>query len=335
MGKYKTWNCMFCKELCDHMDCFEKNPNMDDLKIIKELTGIIRDLQNMEFSGAMRHFAEEHFGYDEESGKIKFPEGSGWDEYDFDIYGVYDAYDARRRRDSRGRYMSNRRGGGRGRRGTYNMYDNIPYPPYYNMDEEEDERVDGMMPMQNAVGRNGYSGGNSSRSGRTGGSNGSDGRSNGVGMNNTYHGGRRMPPYYSDGEDDMMYRVRQMNGRPIMEPMYNHMDMKDKPKKLTSEQYKEWGNNLQNEDGSMGMHFTEQQTNEMAKKLGIDFKEYSPMAYCLAVNVMYSDYCSSIGKHVQGNDIYGKMAQDFLEDVDSAKDGEEKLAAYYYSIVEE
>lgn len=330
MGKYSKWNCVLCKELCEHMDCFEKEPTLDNLCIIEKLTSVIRDMQNMEFSGAMRHFAEEHFGYDEESGRIKFPEDSGWDEHDFDIYDVYDAYDARRRRDSRGRYMS-RRGG---RRGAYNMYDNIPYPPYYNMDEEEDERVDGMMPMQNAAGRNGTSGGNYSRSGRAGGSNGSDGRSNGMGMNNAYHGGRRMPPYYSDGEDDMMYRVRQMNGRPIMEPMYNHMDMKDKPKKLTDKQIEEWMKEIENSDGTRGTHFTKEQVKQMAQKLGVKYEDFSESELYAASNMAYADYCSTLEGYTKSPEAYVKLAIDFLDDDDFYDSPSVKLALYYNNIVE-
>lgn len=303
MGMYKKWNCALCKELCDAFEKFECTPTVETLCLIKEISESINNLQEMEFSGAMRHYAEEKFGYNSETGRFEKDFGEEWDDYDLGMFGVYDSvYDARRRRDSRGRFMSNRMDGRRGmRRGPYNAH----YPPYYNMDDEinddwdEYERMDEhkKMKIQNAADR------------RYG----------------------NMPPYHDDGN---MYRVRQEGGRPMMERISAHGDKSMKPKKLTHDQYEEWAKKLENDDGTRGPHFSKQQTDEMAKKLGIDFDDFSQDAWMMAVNMMYSDYCQTIGKHVQGNDIYGKLAQDFLEDEDAKEEGDAKLAAYYYSIVE-
>lgn len=278
MGKFKKWNCLLCKELCDHFERFEENPNKADLCVIKEITEIITNLEEMELSGAMRTYAEEKLGYDSHTGMFAMDKDGEWDEYDL---GIYDAMD-RRRRDSRGRFMRA-----------------AAMPPYY---------PDGWSTMPYAEHDKGMSRRTSDDMGHRG-----DGMMN-------------------DGKE--MYRVRQDNGRPMMERMYAMGGKEMKPKKLTKEQYEEWMKNLENDDGTRGAHFSKQQTDEMAKKLGVDFSDFSKEAWELAVNMMYSDYCDTIGKHVQGHDIYGKLAKDFLEDEDASKDGEEKLAAYYHSIVE-
>ena len=56
-----------------------------------------------------------------------------------------------------------------------------------------------------------------------------------------------------------------------------------------------------------------------------------PLDFCLAMNMMYSDY-GNVAKElgVSNIDFYVKMAQAFLDDEDSVHD---KLAAYYDSIV--
>lgn len=327
MGMYKKWNCALCKELCDAFEKFECAPTMETLCLIKEISETINNIEEMEAAGAMRHYAEEKFGYNSETGHFDKDIGNDWDDYDLGMFGIYDAA---RRRDSRGRFMSNRRGGGRRMmRGPYNVH----YPPYYNMDDEEDEKwdedEDGMMGVQNAGGR---SNGSSMRSnGNRGGGSRTSSRSGSM-MNNggTYNYGE-MPPYYDDGN---MYRVRQEGGRPMMERMYAHGDKEMKPKKLTKEQYEEWAKHLENSDGTRGPHFSKEEVKQIAHKMGIDFKDFTEEELWLASCIMYSDYCETIGSYTKSPDAYVKLAIDFLEDEDAKEDGSAKLAAYYYSIVE-
>lgn len=317
MGMYKKWNCALCKELCDAFEKFECAPTMETLCLIKEISETINNIEEMEAAGAMRHYAEEKFGYNSETGHFDKDLGNDWDDYDLGMFGIYDAA---RRRDSRGRFMSNRRGGGRRMmRGPYNVH----YPPYYNMDDEEDEEwdegKDGMMGVQNAGGRNGNS---SMRS---------NGNRGGNMMNNggTYNYGE-MPPYYDDGN---MYRVRQEGGRPMMERMYAHGDKEMKPKKLTEHDIEEWMKHIENSDGTRGAHFSKEEVKQMAQKHGIKFDEFSEADLFAATNMMYSDYCDSIGAYTKNPDAYVKMAVDFLEDEDFDGKPEEKLSLYYHDIV--
>lgn len=69
-----------------------------------------------------------------------------------------------------------------------------------------------------------------------------------------------------------------------------------------------------------------------AQQLGIKFNEYSEDEFAMAVNMLYSDYCKSVGGDMM---MYIKMAKAFLEDDDFDGNGSEKLALYYRCIAEQ
>ena len=78
-----------------------------------------------------------------------------------------------------------------------------------------------------------------------------------------------------------------------------------------------------NDDGTTGPHWTLEQTNSVAKSIGVSFAKYNEYDWNYTMNMMYSDYYGVFGNDTN---IYGKMARKFLED----KDAPEGKAFCYY-----
>lgn len=102
--------------------------------------------------------------------------------------------------------------------------------------------------------------------------------------------------------------------------------------KLTKKDIKKWEKHLENADGTMGRKYSKDQILPAAQQLGIKFNEYSEDEFAMAVNMLYSDYCKSVGGDMM---MYIKMAKAFLEDDDFDGKGSEKLALYYRCIAEQ
>lgn len=69
-----------------------------------------------------------------------------------------------------------------------------------------------------------------------------------------------------------------------------------------------------NKDGSTGGHWSVDQTNSVAKNLGVMFNDYNEYDWSYVMNMMYSDHYGSIPND---SATYGKLAKDFLEDKDA------------------
>lgn len=92
--------------------------------------------------------------------------------------------------------------------------------------------------------------------------------------------------------------------------------------------YARWNREMKNDDGSIGGHWTLDQTNVVAKELGCYHDERD---WNVAMNMMYSDYSKVADKFgVNVPVFFGMMADAFLKDVDSKKN---KLKIYYNYIV--
>lgn len=90
----------------------------------------------------------------------------------------------------------------------------------------------------------------------------------------------------------------------------------------------EWMENLQNEDGSKGPHWTKEQTTQVMEKRGFDCNR---LEWWVAMNAMYSDYFKVAKKHNVNNiDFYADLAKAWLHDADAV---DEKAAAYYQFVV--
>lgn len=102
---------------------------------------------------------------------------------------------------------------------------------------------------------------------------------------------------------------------------------------LTMDDVEHWNAKMVNEDGSMGGHWTIEQTTAVAHANGVEFTHITPYCFNVAMNMMYSDYCAVAEKYGVGTpEFYCDMAKAFLFDKDGPSP-KEKLAAYYHSIV--
>ena len=118
--------------------------------------------------------------------------------------------------------------------------------------------------------------------------------------------------------------------------MRDRDDMGNKPKYLTKSEMHRWKEMLKNVDGSRGEHFDMQQCMAVANKLGLSFKEFTEKEFCMAMNMMYSDYCKTVRKYVPEEKhmmFYGDLALDWLEDPDGPE-ASEKLAKYFRKVVD-
>lgn len=135
---------------------------------------------------------------------------------------------------------------------------------------------------------------------------------------------RRMRDY--DYEDDYRrdrnedYRMSRDYGEP---EMFSHKDIEG------------WKSIMRNEDGTRGVHFREEQVKNACQSAGIDCEEFGEDVFCLAMNMMYSDYCKVAKKYgVDRPEYYADLAKAFLRDKDFDGKPEEKLYLYYKTIVE-
>lgn len=98
--------------------------------------------------------------------------------------------------------------------------------------------------------------------------------------------------------------------------------------KLDKEMADKWMENLQNEDGTKGPHWTMEQTSQVIRQKNLSC---DPLEFWVALNAVYSDYCVVAKKsNVNNLDFYVNMAKAFIDDKDSQPD---RLARYYTYIV--
>lgn len=123
---------------------------------------------------------------------------------------------------------------------------------------------------------------------------------------------------------------------------YDHTDMRGGDMmdmhnvRLMPHDMEKWKESMKNADGSKGEHFRKEQVMQIADKIGVKFHNYDEKEFCMVMNMMYSDYCEALrGMIVPDKEVvvYAKLAKAWLEDED-APQGSEKLAMYYYCIIE-
>lgn len=95
---------------------------------------------------------------------------------------------------------------------------------------------------------------------------------------------------------------------------------------------KQWAARMQNADGSVGPHWTMEQTTAVADGMGIDPEKIPRWAWGVAMNMMYSDYYPvAVEFGLNRPEFYAALAKAFLLD----KDGPgptRKLMEYYEHI---
>lgn len=117
---------------------------------------------------------------------------------------------------------------------------------------------------------------------------------------------------------------------------YDYAD--DDKLKLTKTEMREWKEDLMNADGTHGAHFTQEQIMQAMQALGLQPRGYTEKELCLTANMLYSDYCKVFEQFIPRDKeamVYVKMAKAFLDDPDASVKGGEKLAAYYFAVVED
>ncbi len=103
---------------------------------------------------------------------------------------------------------------------------------------------------------------------------------------------------------------------------------KGKDGKIDRKTAEEWTEEMKNEDGTRGEHWTYEQCEQAMRQRGVDC---DPAEFYVTMNMMYSDYCG-VAKMLNVNtvDFYVYMAKAFLDDDDTVDD---KLMEYYEYIV--
>lgn len=96
---------------------------------------------------------------------------------------------------------------------------------------------------------------------------------------------------------------------------------------LTIKDAKLWTSKMENSDGTKGPHWTIDQAKQIMAQRNISG---SPAQFWVAINMIYSDYCTVIkNAGVSNVDFYANMAKAFLDDKDAQPD---KLMRYYEHI---
>ena len=98
---------------------------------------------------------------------------------------------------------------------------------------------------------------------------------------------------------------------------------------ITKETATQWVRGMQNEDGTMGAHWSYEQVKQLMAQKGVDC---DPAEFYATINMLYSDYGKVAKKlNIIHPDYWIDMAKAFLEDKDAPED---KLARYYKYIVQ-
>ena len=100
---------------------------------------------------------------------------------------------------------------------------------------------------------------------------------------------------------------------------------------FTEDDARRWTEHMENDDGSMGAHWTLEQTTAVANSIGV---HVDPWVWYAALNMEYSDNFEVAQKYgLDRPEYYADLAKAFLFDKDGGGP-EAKIAGYYHGIVE-
>ena len=112
----------------------------------------------------------------------------------------------------------------------------------------------------------------------------------------------------------------------------DHFRESTKMMEFTEDDAKAWTARMKNADGTIGPHWTMEQTTAVAESMGIQPNEIPRWAWGVTMNMMYSDYYPvAVEFGLNRPEFYASLAKAFLLD----KDGpgpERKLMEYYEHI---
>lgn len=130
------------------------------------------------------------------------------------------------------------------------------------------------------------------------------------------------------GSDASMPKYREMDHMPGDHVKSGGAESKRYPR-LDERTAAEWTSGMMNADGTMGPHWSMEQTNKLIEQRGIN---KDPVAFWAVINSIYSDDVAVAKKHgVNKLDYYVDRAIAWLDDKDAVKD---KAAIYYEYVVE-
>lgn len=124
-------------------------------------------------------------------------------------------------------------------------------------------------------------------------------------------------------------RMQEMDSQQMpADSMPGHASM-NKKMRIDKETAAMWMQQLENEDGTKGAHWTMEQTKQVMAQHGI---QCDPLEFYVALNMIYSDYGKILKKHGVGDKIavYADLAKAFLDDKDAMPN---KLENYYKAVV--
>lgn len=149
--------------------------------------------------------------------------------------------------------------------------------------------------------------------------------------------------FEDDFEDGMDYYDEMDSRRGVRGSGRSRMDRRDnadfhmQKMKLTKADLNHWKHNMQNTDGTQGAHYDMQQVMQAAEKLGVKFRDYDEREFCVAVNMIYSDYGHIIKRLVQDKDkellVCADFAKAYFDDPDGPEPSE-KLAIHYHCMTD-
>lgn len=107
--------------------------------------------------------------------------------------------------------------------------------------------------------------------------------------------------------------------------------MESEASTFTEDDARRWTEHMENDDGSMGAHWTLEQTTAVANSIGV---HVDPWIWFAALNMEYSDNFDVAQKYgLDRPEYYADLAKTFLFDKDGGGP-EAKIAGYYHGIVE-
>lgn len=111
----------------------------------------------------------------------------------------------------------------------------------------------------------------------------------------------------------------------------NKITMEPEASTFTEDDARRWTEHMENDDGSMGAHWTLEQTTAVANSIGV---HVDPWIWFAALNMEYSDNFDVAQKYgLDRPEYYADLAKAFLFDEDGGGP-EAKIAGYYHGIVE-
>jgi hypothetical protein len=151
---------------------------------------------------------------------------------------------------------------------------------------------------------------------------------------------------YAGEKQDYGYRNYDMRGRgrDYGYPMYDmrggrdygydygYDDYGDYGETLSEKELDHWCEKLKKQlDDQEKQMFSKEMISQKAKSMGMQMKDFGEKELEVATLMVYTDYKRTIGKNP---DMAIRLAYDWLTDDDVAVKGAEKLAVYYFCIVE-